>query len=200
MSGGVFISYRRADSRWAAARLFDTLTAAFPGRPVFMDVAEISPGEDFAEVLARQVREADVLLALIGPDWETGGGGGSRFDDAADFVRIEVEAALADPSTTVIPVLLDGAKAPTEAALPDGLKPLARRQFARLSHEGYRAEIGVLTDAVDRALGAAVPAAPPRRSRKPIMAALGVLAALAAGAAAVAFRPPAGSPLRSRPA
>ncbi|MEM8754634.1 MAG: formylglycine-generating enzyme family protein, partial [Pseudomonadota bacterium] len=117
---------------------------------------------------------------------------GSRFDDAADFVRIEVEAALADPSTTVIPVLLDGAKAPTETALPGGLKPLARRQFARLSHEGYRAEIGVLTDAVDRALGAAVPAAPPRRSRKPLMAALGVLAALAAGAAAVAFRPPAG--------
>ena len=112
MAGGkIFISYRRADSQWAAARIYDTLAAAFPDDHLFMDVEEIAPGQDFVDVLAHQVGACDVFLALIGPDWVTleVEGGGRRLDDPDDFVRIEIASALARPETLTIPVLLDGA-------------------------------------------------------------------------------------------
>ncbi|MDG1209044.1 MAG: hypothetical protein P8I56_04570 [Paracoccaceae bacterium] len=51
-SGKIFISYRRADSQWAAARVHDTLANAFPDDHLFMDVEHIAPGQDFVDVLA----------------------------------------------------------------------------------------------------------------------------------------------------
>ena len=130
MSGGkIFISYRRADSQWAAARLHDTLAQAFPDDQLFMDVEHIAPGQDFVDVLADQVGACDVFLALVGPDWLTltNEAGIRRLDDPDDFVRIEIASALIRPETLTIPVLLDGASPPAEDALPPDLAPLARR-------------------------------------------------------------------------
>lgn len=115
MAGGkIFISYRRADSQWAAARLYDTLSAAFPEERIFMDVEKIAPGQDFIEVLAGQVGVCDVFLALIGPEWLSlrSPGGARRLDDAKDFVRIEIASALGREGTVTIPILLDGAAPP----------------------------------------------------------------------------------------
>lgn len=205
MPGKIFISYRRADSQWAAARLYDALSAAFPAERIFMDVEQIAPGQDFVEVLERQVGACDVFLALIGPEWLSmqSEAGARRIEEVQDFVRIEIASALVKPDTVVIPVLLDGAKPPAPADLPDDLKPLARRHFARLTHEGYRQEVGKLIDAIRDALGAGAAAraasARPRRSlRRPALLALGAL--VIAGCAAFAFdrltRPadPAGTP------
>jgi|GEM_PF-1644519 len=155
-AGTIFISYRRSDSQWAASRLFDTLTQVFPDERLFMDVDSIDPGQDFVNVLADQVGRCDVFLALIGPNWldERGAGGGRRIDDPEDFVHIEIASALARDDTVTIPVLLDGARAPTEADLPEALRPLARRQFARLTHEGYRGEIERLIEGIRKALAA----------------------------------------------
>lgn len=155
MPGGqIFISYRRADSQWAASRLYDSLIQVFPEERLFMDVDSIDPGQDFVNVLADRVGRADVFLALIGPDWltEKNAAGMRRIDDTEDFVRIEIGSALAQSTTVVIPVLLDGARPPAEAELPDPLKPLARRHFARLTHEGYRSEVGRLIDGIGKAL------------------------------------------------
>ncbi|MEM7523011.1 MAG: SUMF1/EgtB/PvdO family nonheme iron enzyme [Pseudomonadota bacterium] len=186
MSGRIFISYRRADSQWAAARLYDTLRLTFPDDEIFMDVAEIAPGQDFVKVLEREVGGADVFLALIGPEWLSmqQADGDRRLDDEADFVRIEIAAALRKPGTLTIPVLLDGAAPPEEDTLPEDLKPIARRQFARLSHEGFQGEIGRLVDAITGALARPATAAPPPPTAKPPLAKIagGVLgAALVAG-------------------
>lgn len=151
MSGRtIFISYRRSDSQWAASRLYDTLTQAFPDDKLFMDVDSIEPGQDFVVVLEEKIAECDVFLALIGPAWlsEAQSDGQRRLDDPEDFVRIEISSALERKDTITIPVLLDGAIVPTEAELPAPLRPLARRQFARLSHEGYRAEVSRLVEAI----------------------------------------------------
>jgi len=47
-----------------------------------------------------------------------------RIDEATDPVRVEVETALRE-GVRVLPVLVDGARMPTEDELPDGLKDLA---------------------------------------------------------------------------
>lgn len=203
MPGGqIFISYRRADSQWAASRLYDSLTAVFPDERLFMDVDSIDPGQDFVDVLADKVGRADVFLALIGPDWltETNADGVRRIDDDADFVRIEIASALEQPTTVVIPVLLDGATPPTEADLPDSLKPLARRHFARLTHEGYRVEIDRLIEGIRKALDLrpeldepdAPPPKPPFFTVRRMAQIAGVLAFAAAVAAVAWFmtRPP----------
>ncbi|MEM1299328.1 MAG: SUMF1/EgtB/PvdO family nonheme iron enzyme [Pseudomonadota bacterium] len=155
MSGRtIFISYRRSDSQWAASRLHDTLIQTFPDDRLFMDVDSIDPGQDFVAVLEDKIAECDVFLALIGPTWlsETLGDDQRRLDDPEDFVRIEIAQALARKATVTIPVLLDGADVPQESDLPQPLKPLARRQFSRLSHEGYRGEVKRLVDAIGKAL------------------------------------------------
>lgn len=167
MSGGkIFISYRRADSQWAAARLHDTLASAFPDDQLFMDVEHIAPGQDFVDVLARQVGACDVFLALVGPDWlkMTNAAGVRRLDDPDDFVRIEIASALNRAETLTIPVLLDGASPPAEGDLPPDLAPLARRQFLRLSHERFRSEVQALVEAIRAKLGAAPAPARPKRS------------------------------------
>lgn len=166
MPGGkIFISYRRSDSQWAASRLYDSLLHAFPHESIFMDVDSIDPGQDFVDVLADKVGSADVFLALIGPDWltQTNASGARRIDDHEDFVRVEIASALDQNETVVIPVLLDGASPPTDADLPPSLKPLARRHFARLTHEGFRGEIDRLIEGIGKALDAAptAPAPPP---------------------------------------
>lgn len=192
MPGGqIFISYRRADSQWAASRLYDNLTHLFPEERLFMDVDSIDPGQDFVDVLSEKVGHADVFLALVGPDWltETNADGVRRIDDEEDFVRIEIASALAQPTTVVIPVLLDNARPPTEADLPEPLKPLARRHFARLTHEGFRGEIDRLNEGIRKALdireeeaAAAAPPKPPlltKRLATRIGAGLGVVAVAA---------------------
>ena len=61
---------------------------------VFMDVTDIAPGEDFARVIEDSVGTADLLLAMIGPQWLSASdrAGTRRLDDPSDFVRREIAA------------------------------------------------------------------------------------------------------------
>ena len=141
MAGGIFISYRREDSQHAAGRLVDRLERSFGRDQVFMDVDAIEPGLDFVDVLDQKLANCDVLLALIGRGWleARDQSGRRRLDDPSDFVRLEIEAALRR-NIRVIPVLLDGGSFPKEESLPDSLKPLARRQAVRLTHERFASD------------------------------------------------------------
>jgi hypothetical protein len=68
------------------------------------------------------------MLAVIGPAWvtATNDDGDRRLDDTRDHVRAELEAALSR-AIPVIPVLVQGARVPPEAALPPVLASLAYR-------------------------------------------------------------------------
>jgi TIR domain/Protein kinase domain len=124
----VFISYRREDSLHQAGRLYDRLVARFGRRRVFKDVDSIPLGLDFRRVLSERVGECDVLLVLIGDHRLTasGPGGGRRIDDPGDFVRVEIEAALAR-GIPAIPLLVGIAPMPGPEALPPSLASLAYR-------------------------------------------------------------------------
>jgi len=123
----VFISYRRDDSDPAAAHLYASLSQKLGADSVFRDLATIQPGEDFPAAIEAAIRESTAVLALIGPTWLTVKREGSRrLDDPNDFVRREIESALA-LRVPLIPVLVDGAKMPTKVQLPPSIAELANR-------------------------------------------------------------------------
>ncbi|MEZ5936841.1 MAG: toll/interleukin-1 receptor domain-containing protein [Hyphomonadaceae bacterium] len=156
--GGVFISYRRSDARHAAGRLHDRLRASFDANDIFMDVDGIEPGMDFIEVLNERVGACDIVLAVIGPNWLTSEDErGRRLDHEDDFVRIELEAALAR-DIRVVPVLVDGARMPATDELPDSLKSLARRQGVAVRHETFGPDSEIIVGAVQRVLTPSRPA------------------------------------------
>ncbi len=127
----IFVSYRRADSGYAAGRLCDRLRDAFGAENVFKDVDDIRPGERFEDVLRAALAKARVTLALIGPTWSTARGddGERRLFAPKDYVRMELEAALA-LQHLLIPVVLSGGEPPAEDDLPASLRPLAGLQSA----------------------------------------------------------------------
>jgi TIR domain len=164
--GGIFVSYRRQDSGHLAGRLYDRLADRFGGGQVFMDVDTIEPGTDFAEEITRAVAACKVLLAVIGPGWLTATDEQDRrrLDNPGDFVRLEIEAALAR-GVRVIPVLADGAVMPGQHDLPESLAALARRNALFIRHESFRSDAGRLIAAIERVL-AADPAVPPPASEE----------------------------------
>jgi formylglycine-generating enzyme required for sulfatase activity len=128
----VFVSYRRADSQLQADRLCDHLVLVGHFE-VFQDVDSMPPGFDFRRELTKQVAGCDVFLAVVGDAWlaMSGPDGSRRLDDPADFVRIEIEAALAR-DIPVIPVLVGNAPVPKAAELPESLRELAFRHAVRV--------------------------------------------------------------------
>jgi F-box protein 11 len=152
--GGIFISYRREETAGQAGRLYDRLSGRFGADRVFMDVDSVAFGMDFVQAVTEAVAGCDVLLALIGRQWTdvADGQGRRRIDDPDDFVRVEIEAALAR-DIRVVPVLVEGAVLPDAGDLPPELRPLVRRQALVLTHAGFGAEVSRLIAAIDQVLG-----------------------------------------------
>jgi hypothetical protein len=120
MSGQIFISYRREESRWSARSLHDRLSVSFGPKQIFMDIDAIAPGEDFVRAIETTVAKCDVLIAVIGNNWLTSKDdqGGRRLDNPEDFVRMEIATAL-KREIRVIPVLVDGALMPRSTELDE---------------------------------------------------------------------------------
>lgn len=139
---GIFVSYRRDDSRDIAGRLVDRLRQDYTAEQLFLDIDAIPAGTNFETVLADRLKACDVLLAVIGPQWETtkDAGGQRRLDNPADHVRREIAAALQRQDVRVIPVLVSGAAMPRADTLPDDLKPLVIRQNYELRYERFNAD------------------------------------------------------------
>lgn len=145
----IFISYRRDESTGYAGRLHERLAARYGTGSVFMDMDDIGPGADFAQVIEQTVAACDVFIVLIGSQWLTlkDAAGRRRIDDHADFVRLEISKAL-HRNVRTIPVLLNNAKMPAPSDLPADIRGLARLQALPLSEERFDYDVGRLADAV----------------------------------------------------
>lgn len=153
---GIFLCYRREQTAAHAGRIYDRLSDAFGEHAVFMDVDSIGLGLDFGRVLDDAVASCGVMLVLIGPHWaEIGDEQGPRLDDPGDYVRQEIEAGLRR-EVRVVPVLLSGAALPRPEELPEGLRPLVRRQAFRLPDESFRSQAEVLVDRAREAVRSSV--------------------------------------------
>ena len=131
----LFISYRRDDSADVTGRLHDRLKGHFGDGTIFLDIDTIPFGMDFRKCVGDAVNQCDVLLAVIGDHWldacyaDGPQKGSRRLEDPHDYVRIEIEAALAR-AIPVVPLLVGRASMPADVRLPDGLKELAFRHAA----------------------------------------------------------------------
>lgn len=127
MKSSIFISYRRADTEYASARIHDQLAAHFGRDRVFRDVEAIQPGADFAQTISQAVSQSTVCLVMIGPNWLSSAdhAAARRIDDPRDFIRFEVETAFAQ-GIPVIPVLVGDARPPRPAELPESLRGLSQ--------------------------------------------------------------------------
>jgi hypothetical protein len=112
----IYVSSRRGVNEYSS-RLVDELRERF-------DVTDRSSSE---------VSQCDVLVALIGVDWltVTDSDGQRRIDNADDFVRIEIEAAL-QQRMAVIPVLLGEALMPAAEELPESLREITSMSGASI--------------------------------------------------------------------
>ncbi len=143
MSAQIFISYRRADSQARAERLHDALAAMLGEERVFLDREDIGQGDRWRDTIARQVDKANVVLALIGPQWlhELK----ARSDAGADDVLAsELARALQTPGKTVLPMLIDDTVMPSAPELPAALALLAERQAAPLRQAHFDADVCAL--------------------------------------------------------
>ena len=153
VTGRIFMSYRREDTAYPAGWLYDRLARHFARGQVFKDIDSIELGDDFVEVITTAVGSCDVLLALIGDRWLTltGQDGRRRLDNLDDFVRLEIEAALAR-DVRVIPILVEGARMPRADELPASLSKLARRQALELSPSRFDVDTGRLLRVLERTI------------------------------------------------
>lgn len=148
----IFLNYRRDDAPDAADRLRDALLGVgreegFAEDQVFMDIDTIEPGVDFREVIRTAVGSCDVFIAVIGRQWlnVVDAKGRRRLDNPADFVRLEIEAALGrEDLIYIVPVRVQGAEMPSPEELPDGLQDFAHRNAIKLSRESWPFDVGRL--------------------------------------------------------
>jgi hypothetical protein len=143
----IFISYRRQDAAADAGRLYDDLQARSVDADIFMDLEGIPPGQDFRASLAENVGSAKAVLVLIGPRWldlRNEATGERRLNEAVDYVRFEIETALAR-NKRVIPVLLPGARMPATEQLPESIRNLAYRNAYELGYKTWGYQVDQLT-------------------------------------------------------
>jgi WD40 repeat protein len=143
----IVVSYRRVDTGGDARSLAETLADRFGEENVFFDIHGIAPGEPFDQVIAKAVAASDVFIACIGQHWLTvaAADGTRRIDDPEDYVRRELEGALA-AEVRVIPITFEGAQMPGEDDLPDSLKTFSTRNAVDVRATRWHEDVGDFVD------------------------------------------------------
>src|SRR5258705_10381422 len=134
----IFISYRVKDTAGETGRLVDSLKKYVDDDQIFIDIDQLEPGADFAEVIKKHLDFCDVMLAVIGPNW-TGKkpDGSTEITENEDWVRLELSKALAR-GIGVVRVLVNNGNLPTANELPDDLQPLLKRQTYVISFNRWK--------------------------------------------------------------
>jgi hypothetical protein len=145
----VFLSYRRSDSVVWCGRLYDRLETMLGKGRTFRDIDSLEPGVRFEQRLRERVAACDAFVALIGPGWLDAAAveGHRRIDQPADYVRQEIEMAIAQ-GKPLFPVLVDGARMPTAAELPPTLSALTAANAAPLTDTHFSADVAKLVKAM----------------------------------------------------
>ncbi|MCB0594432.1 MAG: SUMF1/EgtB/PvdO family nonheme iron enzyme [Lewinellaceae bacterium] len=124
----IFINYRRGDTRDQAREFKKALEEQLgQGVTVFLDERNIQLTEDWQPKVKEELRKAEVMLSLIGPDWEDQIRARARkADPEVDWVLFEIRQAMAE-HIDIIPVFIDREQAgKVEQLLPEEFPEAAR--------------------------------------------------------------------------
>ncbi|MGJ3240568.1 MAG: toll/interleukin-1 receptor domain-containing protein [Anaerolineae bacterium] len=145
----IFISYRRNDNAHFADRLKDVLSQKYGEEQIFIDIGKIPLGFDFREYIRDEILKSDVVLVLIGTKWLEILQ--DRIDQENDYLRIEIEQALANDVLT-IPVLFDDAKIPDEGELPESTRQLHFLQAIEIRRNEFDKGVETLINGVEESI------------------------------------------------
>jgi hypothetical protein len=145
----IFLCYRAGDDAYAAALLDEKLSRTFSPDDVFRASRSIRPGESYSETIMRALKECEIVLVLVGPNWaqRTDRAGVPLLSRPDDWVRTEIATALSGDAR-IIPVLLSRATRLDEADLPPEVAPLAYRQYLRFEHRTVDDDFSRLVNAL----------------------------------------------------
>ncbi|HEX6817189.1 MAG TPA: toll/interleukin-1 receptor domain-containing protein [Ktedonobacterales bacterium] len=191
----ILLSYRREDAAATAGRIADRLAAEFGRAAVSRDLFATTDGRADERTDARltherltqideAVREASVVLVVIGSRWlASTGERGRLIDDPNDVVRLEVEAALRH-NKPLLPLLVQGAAPPLADLLPPSIRELGNRLALTVRYDpDFVRDMGKVVTAVERWVPRLTPAqrAVRRATRLSTLAVVGgaILVALA---------------------
>ncbi len=161
----IFISYRRSEAEYAAGALGRELRAYFGEAQVFRDKENIGAGASWKQAVLNEIERDSALLVLIGSQWTkaVNAAGERRLDRADDPIVLEIADGLQD-GASVIPVLLENAVMPSEAELPEKLRPMAEFNALRLRDGDWQPDVARICKALEsvgfKAQAAPVPTAP----------------------------------------
>jgi len=139
----IFISYRRVDSMDFAGRLYDNLVSEY--EMVFFDTeGGIGAGENFLNVIVKNIDEADVFLMVIGKD------SAKEFKEREskdDYVLKEVIQAQKS-FCMVIPILVNGVN--SIEYLPEEIDFIRELSFYQFSHVKFSLNVEGLKQEIDK--------------------------------------------------
>ncbi|MCA2220026.1 toll/interleukin-1 receptor domain-containing protein [Nonomuraea aurantiaca] len=148
---GVFINYRNQDEPWAAGLIDVELCARFGKDNVFRASRSVEAG-DFQPQILDRLHTSSALVAVIGSGWASvrGEGGRPRLEEPEDWVRREIEIALAE-GIPIIPVLVN-AQMPARSAIPESIGELTVQNHTRLHHRTLETDLERLARMIERLL------------------------------------------------
>lgn len=121
-----YICYRHKDPVAATSARVLKEKEKLLTRPAFLDGAQLVVGQSFPERLQAALDACNVLIVIIGPDWNRG----NWLKDENDWVRHEIREALKRPDDVVVaPILVGGAAMPLADELPEELRELPHRHL-----------------------------------------------------------------------
>lgn len=149
----IMISYRRDDSAGWAALLHLSLASHFGDEDIFIDVDNILVGEDFLKTITKIVKDSEVLVAVIGPDWlhVADSTGHRRLNKDDDTLRVEIRTAL-QYNKAILPVLVDKAGMPSAEELPKDIRQLAFKHAHDVDPRHHRRDVEALIGHIENAL------------------------------------------------
>jgi hypothetical protein len=144
----IVVSYRKSDTKFIAGRIGDSLVTSFGDRQVRVGVENlITPGDDYADAIESGIKQAQVLIVLIGSGWLNE----PWLNNSQDYDRLALLTAL-NEKKRVLPILIDGATMPTADQLPAEFASLARRTGLSVSEDTFRADIAPVVDTLKKAV------------------------------------------------
>jgi TIR domain len=189
----IFISHRRGLNSEGARLLCERIAARFGRDAILMDVDAIQPGQDFSDDLKHKFSSSEAMLVIIDKGWldARDSSGARRLDDPNDVVRREIATALTT-GIPVVPVLVEGAKMPAAAQLPQEIRGLVLRQAFQVV-PGGNGNIGQLLDQIS-ARSTSPPAPAPKSVQGIIRRAWHTISTIVRPESQSGSSPPAGSP------
>ncbi|MEZ4671677.1 MAG: toll/interleukin-1 receptor domain-containing protein [Anaerolineae bacterium] len=148
----IFISYRRADNPDFVERIRDWFAWKYGRDSVFMDFDAIPPFTLFADYIREKVRECDLLVAIIGPEWMRLMQERIHQQDDEDYVRLEIKLAL-EEQKPIAPICIKKAGEPRKKDVPSELRQMLDYNVAYLdSGRHFLDNIEMILDAVESQL------------------------------------------------